>query len=69
MHELRAWYVCVGYKAFAFVVSEFDILSAVTMCPMAGKYRLANRLLVSLIFCQLSLCVQWQESIGWRTDC
>ena len=22
-----------------------------------------------LIFCQLSLCVQWQESIGWWTDC
>ena len=36
--------MCVGYKAFAFV-GEFDILSAVTMCPMAGKYRLANRLL------------------------
>ena len=29
--------MCVGYKAFAFVVGEFDILSAVTMCPMAGK--------------------------------
>ena len=37
--------VCVGYQAFDFVVCEFDILSAITMCPMAGKYRLANRLL------------------------
>ena len=26
-------------------------------------------LLVSLIFCQQSLCVQWQESIGWWIDC
>ena len=37
--------MCVGYKAFSFVVGEFDILSAVTVCSMAGKYRLANRLL------------------------
>ena len=37
--------MCVGYKDFAFVVGEFDILSAVTMWLMAGKYRLENRLL------------------------
>ena len=37
--------MCEGNKAFAFVVGEFDILSAVTTCLMAGKYRLANRLL------------------------
>ena len=41
--------MCVGYQAFAFVVGEFDILSAVTMCPMAGKYRLANRLWTSFL--------------------
>ena len=43
--------MCVGYQAFAFVVGEFDMLSAVTMCPMAGKYRLAFRLL-SMFFTQ-----------------
>ena len=42
--------MCVGYQAFAFVVDDFDILSAVTMCPMAGKYRLANRSLSEFFY-------------------
>ena len=52
--------VCVGYKAFAFVINEFESLSAVTMCPMAGKYRLANRLLDKFFTWCLTSCMrQW----------
>ena len=46
--------VCVGYQTFTFVVGDFDMLSALTMCPMAGMYRLAFRFLNELFLLVVS---------------
>ena len=53
-HELRAWCVCVGYQAFAFVVDDFDMLSTIFMCPWAGKHSLVFRLLNEILFFDVS---------------
>ena len=48
-HELRVYVcVCVGYQAFAFVVGDFDMLSA------AFRDSLAFRLLNEIVFLDVS---------------
>ena len=50
--------MCVwGIKAFASVVGDFDMMSAVTMCPMAGKHSLAFRLLNEVLLLDVSQVV------------
>ena len=47
--------MCIGFQVFAFVVVDFDMLSAVTMCPiMAGKHSVNFRLLNEFFFLDVS---------------